>query len=78
MDNDEERQATTLEGKLPPHSEKYTYDGDLNATEVIHTASNIDQHINEIALKLKTGELTVSQAHELKDKLASLITSQEI
>ena len=75
MENEEERQTTILEGTLPPRAEAYTYDGDLGATEVIHSPNEVDKVVNDLSSKLKTGDLTCAQISELKEKLVVLLAS---
>ena len=75
MDLEEERQAAILEGTLPPESKRYTYDGDLGATEVTQPIAEFDKIVNDIAVRLKTGDIKASQVSELKEKLASLLAS---
>jgi hypothetical protein len=77
MDTPEERRAAMIEGTLPQRSEKYTYDGDLNAAECVQSASEVDKMVNNITAKLKIGELTASQVSEIKEKLATMLSSYD-
>lgn len=78
MDTEEEQRDAVIEGTLPSRASQYTYDGDLDAAEVVESATEVENLINNIATKLKTGELTASQVSEIKQKLAGLLTFAHI
>ena len=63
-------QDAALKGTLPPASEQYNYDGDVNAAPVVHTASEVNKFVNNIAARLKTGDLTASDVLEITKRLA--------
>lgn len=65
-------QDAALKGALPPASEQYNYDGDVNAAPIVHAVSEVDKFINNIAARLKTGDLTVSDVLEITKRLATI------
>jgi hypothetical protein len=74
MSNAAEAQDALMKGSLPSGSEKYNYDGDMNATAVVCSADTVDKFINKIIAGLKTGGLTDSQVREISDRVASIFT----
>lgn len=75
MANDHEAQDAIFKGTLPPGSEKYNYDGDINAAPVVQSVSEVDKFVNNITAKLKSGNLTVDQVRKINKRLTSLFPS---
>jgi hypothetical protein len=78
MADDNEAQDAILKGTLPPGSEQYNYNGDINAVPVVHTSSEVDKFVNNIAARMKTGDLTSANVREINARLASIITPSSI
>lgn len=74
MANEAEIQDAILKGTLPPGSDQYNYDGDLNAVAAVHSANEVDKFVNNITARLKTGDLTASQVREINERLATAVT----
>jgi hypothetical protein len=77
MDTEAEERDAIIDGTLPARVERYNYDGDLNAAEVVQSATGVEKFVNDIATKLKTGDLTAAQISEIKEKLAGLVTPRQ-
>ena len=80
MANEAETRDAISSGTLPPSAEEYNYDGDMkvgdmNAAPKLQCASVVNEVVNCITAKLKTGELTASQVHEINQRLAAVINS---
>lgn len=75
MADEAETQNAILKGTLPPGSEKYNYDGDMNAVPRVSPANEVNKVVNNVTAKLKTGDLTVSELREINERLARFIKS---
>ena len=75
MVDENEAQDAILKGTLPPGSEQYNYDGDINAIPVINTASKVDKFIHNVTAMVQTGDLTATDIREIQDRLAILMPS---
>jgi hypothetical protein len=75
MVDENEAQDAILKGTLPPGSEQYNYDGDINAVPVVHTASKVDKFVHNITAMMQTGDLTATDVREIQDRLAILMPS---
>jgi hypothetical protein len=67
MTSNADRQFAAVKGALPPGSEKYIYDGDINAKPINppqQSVSLVTKFVNNMTAKIRVGEIDKGQARE--------------
>ncbi|RDW62154.1 hypothetical protein BP6252_11587 [Coleophoma cylindrospora] len=80
MANDAEREAARVKGTLPPDSDKYIYDGDINATlplKISSATNTIQAAMNVLEANILAGNISCEKVTEWADKLLSSETAAE-
>lgn len=73
--NDYERHTAAEKGAFPPGSEKYDYDGSIQASTIIFHPNKAIEMSNDIKAKFEIGELQLSDVQSILQNLAEYVSN---